>query len=687
MTTGIGYALIIIYTIIIWIIYHKIFDVYYFNLSKGLLIELVLSFIGGMILAGLTISYWYIAAIILLLLGFGLSQKTTDPNKRKVCIVTFAIFAVVISIVGISANLKDSDTSKTGSNSESLVQSKNVSPEQKHNESSSQPDNTSPKQEDSENWMKSDKPSEKQTENKRTVQPERSTKQTEESEKQTENKRTVQSERSTKQTEESEKQTENRNSRRSDNTGTEQGIDSEDSEYVHDKTNDLTSLEQSLVAETGNEKFYDADGSYESEEREIPEADVYYSDNVEYTSRLYFWNVFMNENEYSENPIIYDATSFQEGFSWIVVVGDYSHGDDFRDLIYENKVAMYLINTEGEVVFTAPIELLKDIYLYSSTPVLKAHVTSISNGLCLLVGLDNSYLINTKGEILWTLMDNALPEGQRIFGNDAVKSVNVYMGSRPVFLGSIPDTTIDALYIWNNGRSFNGYFGVEYTIESFDANGIYYGVVGPDGSWMIEPSLDTTDIINCFNSSLAYFSIENSVGETKYYNIDTGEETSREEDVKLWELDSYCKEHDGLAFCKVDGNYAFVNNEGDVIIDLSPYDIYLSSYVDRYVFHDGYCAFQAYNNTGTLYLIVIDKEGNRVMTPVEGSEAWTFMDVSEDQIAIIGHQYFKDLEGNDIGNEYEEIYPYSCGLSLVKGSYPTKYLFIDVNDNNVFPNP
>ena len=42
--------LVIVYSIAVFVIYHKIFDVYYFNLTSGIAKELFGSFIAGLIL-------------------------------------------------------------------------------------------------------------------------------------------------------------------------------------------------------------------------------------------------------------------------------------------------------------------------------------------------------------------------------------------------------------------------------------------------------------------------------------------------------------------------------------------------------------------------------------------------------------------------------------------------------------
>lgn len=110
--SGIVTVLWIVFSIGVWVIYHKIFTVYYFNLSQGLMKELFLSAFVGMILTGLTLHFWWLTAIILLLVGFGFSTKTENPSGKKVIIVVFAIAAIVVAIVGISTKSQNSSDAR-----------------------------------------------------------------------------------------------------------------------------------------------------------------------------------------------------------------------------------------------------------------------------------------------------------------------------------------------------------------------------------------------------------------------------------------------------------------------------------------------------------------------------------------------------------------------------------------------
>lgn len=104
----------LVFSIGVWIVYHKIFTVYYFNLSQGLMKELILSAFLGALLTALTLYFWWIAAIILLLVGVGVSGKTENSSGKKAIMVVFCIAVIVVAIVGISYKSQvDADAGKS----------------------------------------------------------------------------------------------------------------------------------------------------------------------------------------------------------------------------------------------------------------------------------------------------------------------------------------------------------------------------------------------------------------------------------------------------------------------------------------------------------------------------------------------------------------------------------------------
>lgn len=63
-------VLVIISAIFVWIVYHKVFSVVYFDLSKGCLTEIFTSILGGIVLAYLIMNYWFIAIPVIVFIVY-----------------------------------------------------------------------------------------------------------------------------------------------------------------------------------------------------------------------------------------------------------------------------------------------------------------------------------------------------------------------------------------------------------------------------------------------------------------------------------------------------------------------------------------------------------------------------------------------------------------------------------------
>lgn len=60
----------------LWYIYHKLFDVFYMDVTMGCLKEIVVSGFLGMFLTMLIFYYWYISLLIIALLILALLKKS-----------------------------------------------------------------------------------------------------------------------------------------------------------------------------------------------------------------------------------------------------------------------------------------------------------------------------------------------------------------------------------------------------------------------------------------------------------------------------------------------------------------------------------------------------------------------------------------------------------------------------------
>jgi hypothetical protein len=83
--------------IVLLVFYHKVFTVAYFNLSKGLLQEFIVAAILATVMASLTIYFWYVAVVIIILLGMSYRAKT-GSNAAMVIAVAAALFIAFFGI-------------------------------------------------------------------------------------------------------------------------------------------------------------------------------------------------------------------------------------------------------------------------------------------------------------------------------------------------------------------------------------------------------------------------------------------------------------------------------------------------------------------------------------------------------------------------------------------------------------
>lgn len=67
--------LYVVCVIVVWVLYHKLFHVYYFNLGRGLLMELMGCAVAGAFLCILVVKFWYIVLLIVGVIVFAAVSK------------------------------------------------------------------------------------------------------------------------------------------------------------------------------------------------------------------------------------------------------------------------------------------------------------------------------------------------------------------------------------------------------------------------------------------------------------------------------------------------------------------------------------------------------------------------------------------------------------------------------------
>lgn len=104
MSSGILFVIWLFYVIAILVLYHKVFDVYYFDLGHGIMKEIVTACFVGLLLTGITMKWWYIAVAIIILCGLSCMGKVEDSSAKKVIAAIFVVIAIVIAVMGINVN-------------------------------------------------------------------------------------------------------------------------------------------------------------------------------------------------------------------------------------------------------------------------------------------------------------------------------------------------------------------------------------------------------------------------------------------------------------------------------------------------------------------------------------------------------------------------------------------------------
>lgn len=100
---------VVLYMILGLVVYHSIFDIWYFNFGKALIKEIFGAFLFAALMTGLTLKFWWIALIIIILIGLVMSAKVQNPTGKKVVLGVFVVVAVITAITGINYNRQEKE--------------------------------------------------------------------------------------------------------------------------------------------------------------------------------------------------------------------------------------------------------------------------------------------------------------------------------------------------------------------------------------------------------------------------------------------------------------------------------------------------------------------------------------------------------------------------------------------------
>lgn len=112
------FILAIIYTVVLRILDRTIFEkVYFGNAGEQILSEIFKTFFLGFVLSVLTVYFWWIAVIAVLIVGAIVAlTKAKGPGTRIYYFGIFVVIAVVIGIIGFFAkkDITHNDDNETG---------------------------------------------------------------------------------------------------------------------------------------------------------------------------------------------------------------------------------------------------------------------------------------------------------------------------------------------------------------------------------------------------------------------------------------------------------------------------------------------------------------------------------------------------------------------------------------------
>ncbi len=261
---------------------------------------------------------------------------------------------------------------------------------------------------------------------------------------------------------------------------------------------------------------------------------------------------------------IFDAQAYHDGVVWV----QYDIGDTKQWCCCDKT---------GEILFW-----LDPLF----TP-----TTHFANGIAIV---DKSMIVNKKGEVIWSIWQEGLSAGEKIWGQGSIESIDIVNWS---------------------GEEFYGYTMVRFDVECYDYSGEMTGVLNEDGSWRLEPisELNPAQYI-----SGGWYYLHSSEGEIYYDLITNTFVAPWDENVGANFMFRFADHNDLVFQSKYDefGRWTgdgFYDATGNKVIDLSRYIIDKKSGDPE--FNDGYAMLEIRNEQGSSYYTIIDTTGKEMFAP------------------------------------------------------------------------
>lgn len=291
---------------------------------------------------------------------------------------------------------------------------------------------------------------------------------------------------------------------------------------------------------------------------------------------------------HGSNLLIAKAGDFHDGVAWIDT-GDTGTGHD------------YLVDRDGRVL----IDYVEQGELGNRVP---DKVSLFCSGTALVQNGDAFCLINQQGEKVVDIVDEAYEEGERVFGSNSIKRVEI---------------------AWPYEDNYRGYVLVTLNLDTFDYTGEVHGVIAGDGSWTIGfPAIgNMRDGSDGSNPDPYVLQAGNSAVLTR-----TGEVVDSPSTVGYlyqFEYNGEALEHSELRKREVASEHnGYLWDVGGVFDDGSAYENpetgerlivegRSKGIVSCEEFNGGYAIATITNNGGSDYLTVIDTSGSWLFDPVK----------------------------------------------------------------------
>ena len=153
--SGVGLILLITYTVLAFVLYHRVFDVIYFGGAiSSIFKELIICILFGVLMTMLTLYYWKIVLAVVIVAGIGLIITADSTEKRVAFIVLLVIVGIVITVAG--TNYRKITDKKNASNSAKQEQQYEKVKKEVDNNSGDNEDSDMDESDDSEDMEDSD---------------------------------------------------------------------------------------------------------------------------------------------------------------------------------------------------------------------------------------------------------------------------------------------------------------------------------------------------------------------------------------------------------------------------------------------------------------------------------------------------------------------------------------------------